>query len=438
MNVSLSDPNDRARPAAPLSRRPVSLLTPGEIRLKHPRVNLGDVRLREPAMEIDLLRSARKGAVASLGNPPVRRIIVLPSRHRLGRRLRWLECFLLVVGLLGVGTWGWFYAEARIFQAYQSWRLDQLVKHRPAELKALLEKYLADVGIGRTKASPPATAIPVPGVPAPAVPAPTPAPPPPLAVGSLIGRIEIPRLALSTIVLEGDSDRILRKAAGHIPGTALPGGTGNVAIAAHRDTFFRALQNIRKDDVISLETPDGDYRYRVDSTHIVAPSDVAVLDPSGSPSLTLVTCYPFYYVGSAPKRYIVRARQIGTTVEPSAVTLPASPQSGARQSLHEAPSEAPGESPWIMRPDRQVRQARLSHPNARRQAASHRIGRSAGRSSPREASKKSGEMDNIATADPSGSPAVAHQRNGLRQRALAAPKRLISWFRSFPKAHSGQ
>jgi sortase A len=112
---------------------------------------------------------------------------------------------------------------------------------------------------------------------------------------------------VSTIVLEGVSSTTLLRGAGHIPETALPGDRGNVGIAAHRDSFFRALKDIRKNDTIRLETLDGTFSYRVDWTRIVTPEETAVLDDTDSPALTLVTCYPFSYVGSAPNRFIVRA-----------------------------------------------------------------------------------------------------------------------------------
>ncbi len=109
---------------------------------------------------------------------------------------------------------------------------------------------------------------------------------------------------------EGVDTLTLRRAAGHIPGTALPGQPGNVGIAGHRDRFFRPLRNIRRNDIITLTTLLGEYRYRVVSTKIVSPSDVGVLDPSVNEILTLVTCYPFYFVGSAPSRFIVRAERV--------------------------------------------------------------------------------------------------------------------------------
>lgn len=133
---------------------------------------------------------------------------------------------------------------------------------------------------------------------------------PPAFTDGLIGRIAIPRLRLSSIVLEGTSTTTLRRAVGHIAGTALPGGRGNIGIAGHRDTYFRPLRNIRRGDFITLTTPLGEYRYRVISARVVSPTDVAVLDSSDGQILTLVTCYPFYFVGSAPDRFIVRAERV--------------------------------------------------------------------------------------------------------------------------------
>ena len=124
-----------------------------------------------------------------------------------------------------------------------------------------------------------------------------------------VARLEIPRIGLDTLVLEGANGSALRLGAGHIPGTAFPGEAGNVGIAGHRDTFFRSLRNIRRDDEITLRTPQGTYGYVVESMSIVDPDQVQVLRPTVENALTLVTCFPFDFVGSAPKRFIVRARQ---------------------------------------------------------------------------------------------------------------------------------
>jgi sortase A len=127
----------------------------------------------------------------------------------------------------------------------------------------------------------------------------------------VVGRLDIPRLHVSTIVIEGDDDRTLSFGAGHVPGTPFPDQPGNVGIAAHRDTFFRPLRHISPNDQITLTTPDGTYRYTVESTEIVHPNEMRVLDAGREPELTLITCYPFYFVGSAPLRFVVHARREG-------------------------------------------------------------------------------------------------------------------------------
>ena len=135
----------------------------------------------------------------------------------------------------------------------------------------------------------------------------TPARRPAPAKRALVGRIEVARLGLSALAREGVDIRTLRGSAGHVPGTALPGEPGNAAFAAHRDTFFRPLAGIRKNDTVVVTTPDGVHHYRVFATRIVPPSDVSVLRSGQRSQLTLVTCYPFDYVGSAPQRFIVQA-----------------------------------------------------------------------------------------------------------------------------------
>jgi sortase A len=124
----------------------------------------------------------------------------------------------------------------------------------------------------------------------------------------VLGRLEIPTLGVSTIVREGEDARTLQLAIGHIAGTALPGTAGNMGLAGHRDTFFRKLREIDPGDVIRMVAVEGTFTYVVESTQIVDPGDLWVLDPTPEPSLTLVTCYPFTYIGEAPQRFIVRAR----------------------------------------------------------------------------------------------------------------------------------
>ena len=122
-----------------------------------------------------------------------------------------------------------------------------------------------------------------------------------------LGRLEIPSIGLHSIFLEGVEDRTLRRGIGHIPGTALPAGSGNTGLAAHRDTFFSRLGEVQPGDAISITTLEASYRYVVESIQIVDPDEAVVLHDIGRPVLTLVTCYPFQLIGPAPKRYIVHA-----------------------------------------------------------------------------------------------------------------------------------
>ncbi len=131
------------------------------------------------------------------------------------------------------------------------------------------------------------------------------------AAGTMLGRLEAPSVKLSTAVLEGSDDATLSRGSGHIEDTPFPGQPGNVGIAGHRDTTFRALRNIHLGDALEFKTADRLYRYRISKTMIVGPDDVYVLDPTPQPALTLVTCYPFEFVGHAPRRFIVRADLVG-------------------------------------------------------------------------------------------------------------------------------
>jgi sortase A len=133
-----------------------------------------------------------------------------------------------------------------------------------------------------------------------------------LKPGELIGRVEIPRLQVSAAVAEGDDDATLGKAVGHLSDTPLPWHRrGNVGLAAHRDGLFRRLKDIKIGDEVKVVTARGEYSYRVRRTHIVNPNDVWVLAPTAAPTVTLITCYPFSFVGHAPKRFIVQAELAG-------------------------------------------------------------------------------------------------------------------------------
>lgn len=204
--------------------------------------------------------------------------------------LRWLERALLLVGILCLGIWAYAWLDTRYSQYKEGRLLDEALSAPPSGGRAApaadtdaLETFRGQGGAARQQSAPPE--------------------------GTLVGRIEIPRLGVSAIVLEGVGNKTLRRAVGHIPETPLPEAGGNVGLAAHRDSFFRDLKDVRKDDVITLETLEGTFQYRVEWTKIVEPEDTEVLGNTQVPALTLVTCYPFYYVGSAPERFIVRARR---------------------------------------------------------------------------------------------------------------------------------
>jgi sortase A len=188
----------------------------------------------------------------------------------LTRILKWTERALFACAALFLGYCGFAVVDAWSFQRSESIDLDRLL----ADQRAVSHGLAAAAG------------------------------------GGPIGRIEIPRLGLSVVVVEGIGKATLRRAAGHIPGTALPGKPGNVGISGHRDTFFRPLKDLRIKDEIQFSTLNGDFRYVVESLTVVDPNNVGVLAPTSENQLTLVTCYPFFYIGAAPKRFVVRAWQI--------------------------------------------------------------------------------------------------------------------------------
>jgi sortase A len=142
------------------------------------------------------------------------------------------------------------------------------------------------------------------------------------AAGAWLGRLEVPSLKMSATVLEGSDDATLRRGAGHLEDTPLPGQSGNMAIAGHRDTVFRPLKNVRAGDALDLTTTDRIYHYRVSRTLIVGPRDVHVLDPTSEPTITLVTCYPFEFLGHAPQRFIVQAQLVREDARASTTGLP--------------------------------------------------------------------------------------------------------------------
>ena len=216
------------------------------------------------------------------------RIVV--GKVPLRRILKWAQRGLFACAFLLLGYCAFALVDAWIFQTRQNAVLDRQLRERRAA----------------SETSQPQSS---------AVPSRAPA----LAVDSLIGRIEIPRLLLSVVVVEGVDKTTLRRAVGHIPGTAMPGEAGNVGLAGHRDTFFRPLKDLKIKDQIQFSTLKGNFKYEVQSLRVVEPNNVGVLASSGENMLTMVTCYPFYYVGSAPKRWIVRARQVSPQTAPPSI-----------------------------------------------------------------------------------------------------------------------
>lgn len=209
--------------------------------------------------------------------------------------LSWIERGLLLVALVALGSYAFVSFDTRLHEYWQNQRLEAALNAQTAPAPGTPPVPARETDdLAAFQGTEPETE-----------------PEPPLDEGELIGRIEIPSVGVSAMVLEGVGKKTLRRGAGHIPGTPLPWRTGNMGLAAHRDSFFRGLKDIRKNDTIVLKTLEGTFEYRVDSTEVVRPEDTHVLDDTGEPALTLVTCYPFYYVGSAPKRFIVRAERIG-------------------------------------------------------------------------------------------------------------------------------
>ena len=133
---------------------------------------------------------------------------------------------------------------------------------------------------------------------------------PHLVDGAAIGEVRIDRIGMRAVISQGESDAVLRVGAGHLIDTPWPGQPGNVVIAGHRDTIFRPLRNVREGDIVDVTTETTVAHYRVVSTRVVPPTDLSVLKPSEGNSLTLITCYPFSFIGRAPERFVVRAVEV--------------------------------------------------------------------------------------------------------------------------------
>jgi sortase A len=221
---------------------------------------------------------------------------------------RWLEYFLLFSGLIALDYFVWVNASSDLLQAYESWSFERDLLGQKASVRAFLRNEW-DLLTGQEPPQQPSSPQ--------RVPQQAPLQGAPLQSHSVIGRVEIPRLKLNVMVREGVDAGTLRGSVGHIPSTSLPGGPGNVALAAHRDTYFLPLEHIENGDLIEVKTRQGSFQYVVESTQVVRPKDVWVLKASNHPTLTLVTCFPFRYIGAAPQRFIVRATQVGKFLPPA-------------------------------------------------------------------------------------------------------------------------
>lgn len=208
--------------------------------------------------------------------------------------LRWIERTAWVAGVVALTIWGGAAVARHLGSARELQRFQAARKPAPQPLPAISfsapnTELWDPKRIAEWRATQTASA------------------PPPLAV------LRIPRLGVEAPVLEGTDDWTLNRGVGHIEDTAAPGVDGNVGIAGHRDGFFRPLKDVTTGDLLEVETRAGVAQYHVDHVWIVDPDEVSVLDPTPLPAVTLVTCYPFYYVGSAPQRFIVRAVRADAT-----------------------------------------------------------------------------------------------------------------------------
>jgi sortase A len=240
-------------------------------------------------------------------------------RERISK-LNVLQLCLVILGLAGIGYSAYTLVNERVYQSFQNWAFDQGIVGRTDATFAeyLRERTFLQLFIhGNQEPTSLDRAQRRAGVP---------------AHGSVLGRLEIPRLHLSAAVREGVDDEALRGAVGHVPATALAGAKGNFVITAHRDALFRSLKYVGSGDLVTFQGSDGSaYQYRVAATQIVKPSDVNMLRADGGglitgggsvqgmpKLLTVITCYPFPCVGSAPKRFVVEAKLVETEELPPA------------------------------------------------------------------------------------------------------------------------
>jgi sortase A len=223
--------------------------------------------------------------------------------------IRWIERVLLAAGCLLLGYCAAAWIDSRYHQFAGNLQLDRLLRNR-------------------SEAQAPAT---------------SPVYEP--SHGELIGRVAVARLGLSAVVFEGTDDAVLNRGVGHLTGSAMPAEkSGNVVLAGHRDSFFRDLRNVRSGDIVTVTTESGTRNYEIESEKVVEPTEVSVEAPTDTPSLTLITCYPFSFIGHAPKRYILRGEDVqvvAARVNPKPKIAPQLPTAAAAVAEYRPSDDTP-------------------------------------------------------------------------------------------------
>jgi sortase A len=263
------------------------------------------------------LRVEYQIASSEITPPPTHSSPSAVLRSRRSWFAHWAAPILLfLIGCFALGYYAYDILDARFFQDDQSRQFDQALSNAHEKAAAELSAEAAADLNSRAPHANTSPALPAFSESSGSVvdtwaqPAPTENMP--------LGRIEINSIGLTAMIQEGTSTQTLQRGVGHIIGTAQLGKSGNAGLAGHRDTFFRKLRNIHEGEEITLTTLNGAYKYRVELISIVGPEDSAVLRNTGGNILTLVTCYPFNYIGSAPKRFIVRAKELPSASMPAA------------------------------------------------------------------------------------------------------------------------
>lgn len=216
--------------------------------------------------------------------------------------LYWAADLLVLLGTAGLLLFAWSFLDGSYYQYAQRIQFEQQVTN--PEVAGVSTGIAQTIALPETRPQPevPFQLLPIP----PKLPKPDPL---------LIGKLDVPRVGLSVMVRDGMDDITLRRAVGHVPSTALPGQMGNFVVLAHRDTFFRRLRELEKGDKVRIVTARGHFTYTVESLEVVEPAGISLTAPPSEALATLITCFPFNYVGPAPRRFVARARLDGVKVK---------------------------------------------------------------------------------------------------------------------------